>query len=176
MNEIWKSVTGYEGLYEVSNLGRVKSLVYKRLGHERILKSGNNMYGYKMVVLRKNNKSKTITVHILVAQAFIPNPDNLPEVNHIDENKSNNSVDNLEWCTRKYNLEYGNRIKKLEKPIIQYSKEGEFIKEWPSIVDVERQLGYNKSNIASCCRGLKHHRTAYGYIWKFKNNPELKTC
>lgn len=118
MQEIWKDIEGYTGLYQVSNYGNVKSLskfVFvsnpKFTGYrhtkEKILKPGKNGLGYQLVVLRKDNKNYQMYVHRLVAQAFIPNPDNLPEVNHKDENKCNNSVDNLEWCTHIYNSNHG---------------------------------------------------------------------
>lgn len=107
--EIWKDIKGYEGLYQVSNLGRVKSLNY--LGHHKEMikkpslqkKTTMKSSQYYQTVLYKNGKAKTVTVHRLVAEAFIPNPDNLPQVNHIDHNPLNNKVDNLEWCTAKYN-------------------------------------------------------------------------
>ena len=113
--EIWKPVVGYEGLYEVSSYGRVRSLdkyvKYSNgrinLHKGRILSPGKDTNGYLQVILTCNGKHKSIKVHRLIAQAFIPNPDNLPEVNHLDEDKTNNSVDNLEWCDRNYNLNYG---------------------------------------------------------------------
>ena len=106
MNEIWKDIPGYEGKYEVSNLGNVRSLNYNRSGEPKLLKQGN-VNGYKVVILYKDGKKKTCNVHRLVAMTFIPNPDNLPIVNHKDEDKSNNNVNNLEWCTYKYNNTYG---------------------------------------------------------------------
>lgn len=114
MQEVWKDIIGYEGLYQISNLGRVKSLERvtiskngKRYTCQELCLRFGNIKGYKFVVLRKGCKSYQVLVHRLVAQAFIPNPDSLPEVNHKDENKSNNHVDNLEWCTHKYNSNYG---------------------------------------------------------------------
>ena len=117
--EEWKAIAGYEGLYEVSNLGRIKSLSridsrgYKR--NEKILKLNKDSGGYLKVSLYKNGKPKQYNVHRLVAIAFIPNPDNLPEVNHKDENRINNYVDNLEWCNRKYNCNYGARNSKISE-------------------------------------------------------------
>ena len=108
--EIWADIVGYEGLYMVSSLGNIKSLK-KGL----IRKQSDNGNGYKCISLYKNNKSKTFYVHRLVAQAFIPNPNNLPQVNHKDENPSNNCVNNLEWCDSKYNSNYGNHNKKLSE-------------------------------------------------------------
>lgn len=113
MNEIWKDVKGYEGLYQVSNLGRVKSLDRidrkGRLRKGRILKPSSNGRGYLNVCLTVDNIPHTIKVHRLVAEAFISNPDNLPQVNHKDEIKTNNHADNLEWCTAEYNSNYGSR-------------------------------------------------------------------
>lgn len=105
--EIWKDIEGYEGLYQVSNKGRVKSLNYKRTGKEGILSSSPTSSGYLIVNLCKNKKQKPFYIHRLVAKAFLPNPNNLPQVNHKDENKENNTVYNLEWCTAKYNNNYG---------------------------------------------------------------------
>ena len=102
--EEWKNVIGYEGLYEVSNKGNVRNI-----RRNTLLKLSKNNYGYIKVFLYKNGIRTCLSVHRLVAQAFIPNPDNLPQVNHKDEDKTNNSVDNLEWCNQKYNVNYGHR-------------------------------------------------------------------
>lgn len=118
MTEIWKDIVGYEGLYQVSNLGNVKRLKgYKGRGkgyivEEHLIQPSINSRGYQNVVLCKNGKTKTFTMHRLVAIAFLDNPDNLPQVNHKDENKTNNCVDNLEWCDSVYNNNYGTRNKK----------------------------------------------------------------
>lgn len=177
MQEIWKPITDYENLYEVSNIGRVKSLNYNHTGEEKLLKQKTNKKnGYHTVVLYKYGKTEYPSVHRLVAQAFIPNPDNLPQVNHKDENTENNCVDNLEWCTAKYNLEYNNGQKrracsrtngKLSKQIAQYTFDlpCELIKVWPSISEIERQTGYSKSNIFYCCNGK--YKQAYGYQWAY---------
>lgn len=109
MEEIWKGIKGYEGKYQVSNLGKVKTLNYHRSCKERILKNLINTHGYLYVILSKNCICKNLTIHRLVAAAFIDNPENLPEVNHIDENKTNNCVSNLEFCNRKYNINFGTR-------------------------------------------------------------------
>lgn len=168
-NEVWKNIEGYEGLYQVSNFGRVKSL---KFGKEKILKPLRIKCGYLQVNLSKNGKGKMCYVHRLVALAFIPNPNCLSEVNHKDENKENNRVDNLEWCNRTYNNNYGTRNKKIgEKkliPVLQYDKDGTFIREWKSMIDVENELGINNSNITQCCRGKL--KSAGGFRWAYKNS------
>ena len=165
--EIWCPVKNYESLYEVSDQGRVKSIGY---GKERILKPFRNKGGYLLVGLCKNGEQKKCKVHRLVAQTFIPNPDNLPEVNHKDEDKENNSVQNLEWCTDKYNTNYGTRTQrqaeKLSKPVLQYTKSGEFVKDWKSNQDIEQKLGNNHGNISIYCNGKR--KSSNGFVWKYK--------
>lgn len=157
MKEIWKEILGYEGLYEVSNLGKVRNM---KTG--RILKPRKNTRGYLYLNLYKKGTRKTAKVHRLVSQAFLPNLTNLPQVNHKDENKTNNCVDNLEWCTAQYNSTYSN-----SKPIIQLDKNGDFIAEYQSGVEAERNTGIHKDTISMCCRGKL--KTSGGYLWKFKN-------
>lgn len=171
MEEIWKDIEGFEGLYQVSNMGRVKSL-----RRNIILKSQIARSGYKRIQLYNNKGYKHFQIHRLVATAFISNPDNLPQVNHKDENKANNCVDNLEWCTPEYNHNYGTiniRIsqkqlnhKNKSKIVLQYSLDGTFIKEWKSTMDVERNLGFAHTHISECCRGEQAY--GYGYLWKYK--------
>lgn len=118
MKEVWKDVVGYEGLYQISNTGKVKSLpkwAGKSLRKERILKTPPDKDGYIKVVLCKNNKTRFLSVHRLMAEVFIPNPNNFPQINHKDENKQNNNLDNLEWCTCKYNINYGTRTERASK-------------------------------------------------------------
>lgn len=134
MQEIWKDVKNYEGLYEISNLGNVRSLdkiinganqfgcKYKNRKKGKILKQHINKQGYKKVILVNNNKAKNFQVHRLVAEAFLPNPSNLPQVNHKDENKQNNCVENLEWCNSSYNINYGNRNNLVAKKLKNYVK------------------------------------------------------
>ena len=180
LNEIWKPIKGYEGLYEVSNFGRIKSLNYHRMGFEKIISASFDGSGYLVVVLCKNNTAIQYKVHRLVAEAFIQNPNNLPEINHKDENKTNNIYTNLEWCDRSYNVNYGTRNKrasisisksllnneKICKPILQLSKEGVIIKEWLSAAEAEREGGYDNAHISKCCLGQR--KTHKGFIWRFK--------
>ena len=115
--QIWKEIPNYEGKYQVSNTGKVRSLNYKRTGKTKILKIREDKNGYTVVTLTKNSKKKTYSVHRLVAQAFIPNPNDLPEVNHKDENPANNFYTNLEWCTHEYNINYGTHNEKVSKTL-----------------------------------------------------------
>ena len=182
MTEVWKGIKGYEGLYQVSNMGRVKSLDRtaidkagrKRHYKGRILKPVISSDGYLRVFLcNGRGKQKDCFVHRLVCEAFHKNPKNKPCVNHIDENKTNNTASNLEWCTVKENNNYGTRTaratkataKVLSKPVVQYTKDGKLIKVWQSTHEVERQLGFNNSNISAVARGER--KTAYGYVWKY---------
>ena len=165
--EIWHDIEGYEGLYQISNKGRVKSL---KCGKERTLRPGIKSSGYLKVVLCKNGMVKQFQLHRLVANAFIPNLDNKPQVNHLDENKLNNCVDNLQWATAKENINHGTRNERAgysrSKPILQYSKSGYFIREWKGASEVERVLGIANSHIIACCKG--NRKSAGGFVWKYK--------
>lgn len=175
--EIFKDIEGYEGLYQISNLGNVKSLNYHRTGKERILKPAKKDNGYLFIGLHKNRNIKYFLIHRLVASSFLPNPNKLKEINHINENKIDNRVENLEWINHKDNMKYGNRsVKELEtknknssinaeKPIIQLSKYGIEIGRYKSINEAERQTGINQSSIGRCCKGK--YNSAGGYIWKY---------
>ena len=163
MDEIWRDIDGYKGLYQVSNKGRVKSLYNDS---ERILKPWINNDGYLNVVLYKNTVAQHRLVHRLVAEVFIPNLYNKPQVNHLDENKLNNCVNNLEWATAKENSNFGTRNERISRKILQYSKSGEFIKEWLSAAEVELELDISHSNIASCCKGKRKY--AGGFVWRYK--------
>lgn len=167
MNEIWKDVEGYEGLYQVSNLGRVKSLGNNKNRKEKIMKISKNKDGYLYIDFHRNGKHKKFLIHRLVAQTFLDNPNNLPQVNHKDENPTNNSVDNLEWCNSKYNNNYGTRNNKasntLSKPILQFTKTGEFIRKWDSATQVKKEIGINQGDISNCLKG--NLKTAGGYKW-----------
>lgn len=177
MEEIWKDIAGYEGRYQVSNFGRVKSLerrcrtkTYTRKVPEKIYAQAIDSYGYLIVSLHLDGKKKTRTVHRLVAEAFIPNPNNLKEVNHKDENKKNNAVWNLEWCTVKYNQDYGTRVDRIKRtqstPIIQCNMNGNEIREWFGMGEMSRQTGFDQGLISKVCNGKRN--SAYGYKWKFK--------
>lgn len=163
--EVWKPVIGYEGSYECSNLGRIRSVERfdnnKHFLKGRIIKQHKDKLGYKKVTLSKDCKIKTHKAHRLIAKAFIPNTNNYPVINHIDKNPSNNSVSNLEWCTQKYNVEYSKN-----KKILQYTKEGLFIREWKNSVTIQKELGYDCSSISKCCKGK--YNSMYGFKWCYK--------
>lgn len=170
-NEIWREIAGYEGLYKVSNMGRVMSLNYRHTGKVKVLKNRPEKDGYLVINFCYNGKIKTFKIHRLVAEAFIPNPDNLPQVNHKDEDKTNNCVENLEWCTNKYNSNYGTRKHRLSEThkisVSQFDKTGLLIKVYSSGITAQMETGINSSNITKCCRGKL--KTAGGYIWRYTN-------
>ena len=154
--EIWKDVELYDGLYQVSNLGRVKSLNYRRTGKEQRLKPCDTGNGYLQVVLYKNGKIDRPLVHRLVAKAFIPNPENKPEVHHRDGNTHNNCVSNLQWVTRKEH-----RDKDRSKKVLCVETGTIF----PSASEAGRQIGIDIGNINSCCQGKR--KTAGKYHWRY---------
>lgn len=181
MQEIWKNVKDFEGYYKVSNLGRVKSLERKvKTGikhNEFVIKKGkllNNTLlntGYYQVNLSKNGKTKKKQVHRLVAEAFLENPNNYKEINHKDENKQNNKVENLEWCDRKYNINWGTRTQKakekLSKKINMYNLNNEFIKQFSGINEASRIMNISTNTICLCCQGKRNK--AGGYKWKYSD-------
>ena len=185
MSEEWKDVVGYENKYQVSNLGRVKSLYLINrqtiIPRERILSQGYNLQGYPIVTLCKNNKRKTYGVHKLVANAFLSNPNNYNVINHINGIKTDNRVENLEFCTQKYNIQqsFKNGQQKPtwqdkkgilcpnSKKVNQYDLEGNFIKTWNSLRDVERELNIFAINISKCCRGI--YKQSGNYVWRYAN-------
>lgn len=162
INENWKPVKGYEGLYEVSDLGNVRSLNYKKTGDVRLMHPAKNKDGYLHLGLRKDGEYRQYGVHRIVAEAFIPNPDNLPQVNHKDENPLNNNVSNLEWCTCMYNNNYG----KHSKYVVQYTKDGVLLKVHKGISVASRETNVDFRNISDCCRGKQ--KSAGGYIWRYQ--------
>lgn len=172
--EVWKDIVGYEGLYQVSNKGRVK-----RVATENMVGTGNYareehlLYqccynGYTSVALWKNNKSQRFKVHRLVALAFIPNPENLPFINHKDETRNNNCVENLEWCTHIYNVNYGTAQERLTAkksiPVVQKTLDGQVVKTYPSARQAERETGISNGNISNCTNG--RYKATCGYIWE----------
>ena len=179
MEEIWKDIEGYEGLYQVSNMGRVKSLARTRNMNlhdhrsvapvpERILKFGQSL-GYQAVTLAKDGVNRTFRVHKLVALAFIQNPDRKPEINHKDGNKHNNKAENLEWVTAKENQRHAistglrNDMRR-RKVINQYSRDGVLLNVWYGYAEIEKSLGLPRQTICNCCKGRTY--TAAGYIWR----------
>lgn len=159
--EEWRAIEGFEN-YEVSNLGRVRRVEY--------VKQREDFNGYPIVSLYKDGKVKTLKVHRLVAQAFIQNPNNLPQVNHIDEVKTHNNVTNLEWCSQQYNNSWGTRLDRIAakhcKPIQQLSINGTLIEEFDSTYDAQAKLGIHNSNICACLKGRR--KVAGGYLWRYK--------
>lgn len=183
--EVWKDIKGYEELYQVSNYGRIKSLNYNRTKKEKIMSLNNDSWGYLIVGLYKS-KRKNFRVHRLVAETFISNPENKPQVNHIDGNKQNNIVSNLEWVTQNENMKHSwdhklhivtekvkrtsknnGKIngKKRAKKINQFDVNGNYIRTWESAIIVSSQLGINNTNISKCCKGIQ--KTAGGYVWEY---------
>lgn len=183
--EEFRDIENYNGEYQVSNLGRVYSVKSKKF-----LKPKTTSGGYLQVCLSKNGKHKNYYIHRLTAQAFLKNINNLPQVNHKDENPLNNNLSNLEWCTASYNASYGTKnqrmvqhpnykatrekcikasVEKTSKPILQFSKQGEFVAEFPSAHEAERKTKINQAHISDCCRGKKYCKSAGGYVWRYKS-------
>ena len=179
MKEIWKDIKGYEGLYQISNLGRVKSLKYIHTGREKILKPSVDKQGYLNICLCKNGVKKWYLVHRLVYEAFVGDIPKGMQVNHINEIKTDNRLENLNLMTPKENTNWGTAIQrraekringKCSKPVLQIDNNtNEIIAEYPSLREVERQLGIIESNISKCCNNKSNHNTAGGFKWKYKS-------
>lgn len=167
---IWKDIPNYEGLYQVSNYGDVKNV-----RRNKILRQCKHRLGYMSVMLYKNKQPKRLMVHRLVAMTFLENCQSLECVNHKDENKSNNHVDNLEWCSREYNMQYGTlnaRISKKrghmarrKRKVVQINQHGNVVKTWESIAQASVETGTSRTSIYKCCNGL--HKTANGFAWSY---------
>ena len=192
--EIWRTAVYddeiYEGLYKVSNLGKILSLNYKNTGKAKLMTPVEDTNGYLIVKLYKNKEKKKCLVHRLVAQTFLPNPDGKPHINHKIEGDKGKKINivifnedgtvnkertTIEWVTPKENSNYETRNERIakaltngkqSKPVLQLSLSGDLIREWPSTKEIERQLGYNNANISACCRGKL--KTAYGFRWEYK--------
>ena len=166
IKEEWRNIKGYENIYQVSNYGNVRSLNYNNTGKVKLL-SKCLCRGYHIVHFNKNGVSKSPMVHRLVAEAFIPNPCNLPKVNHKNEIKTDNKVENLEWCTVAYNNTFGSRMKrvkeKLSKRVACY-KNGKLVKIYPSTQSVTKD-GFSQGCVSGCCRGI--YKQYKGLIWRF---------
>ena len=189
MIEEWRDIKGYEGKYQVSNLGRVKSLNYNHTKKEKILSDSPNTYGYLYVNLYKNGKGKPFYIHKLVALHFIPNPNNHPIINHKDENKQNNKVSNLEWCTHEYNVNYGTRTQRASEKMkgsknpmydIECSKHPRARKvlcvttgkEFNTIKEASESYNLHMESITMCCQGKrksagKHPETGERLVWRY---------
>lgn len=176
MREIWKPIKGFEDLYYVNNFGYIKRIATKSksgtgnyVRKEHILSQRKNNKGYKMVDLYKDNKRYQLLVHRLVAEAFVKNPYNLPFVNHKDEDKTNNCSSNLEWCTQKYNMNYGTCPKRIGESnamsVIQKTKDNIFVNEYYSIKEAERQTGISNGSIGDCLHNRR--KSAGGYLWEY---------
>ena len=175
--EIWKDISGYKGYYQVSNYGNIKRVVSKNRPKERLRKILYKKNGYAVVMLSVKQKYRLCHIHRLVAIEFVENPDNKPQVNHIDLNKKNNSSSNLEWVTHAENMNHVNKIKKWSnnaksgaqnsrsRPIIQYSKSGEKIKVWVSITEASVSLNIGNGEICLSCQGRR--KSAGGFCWQY---------
>lgn len=176
MEEIFKDIKGLEGRYQISNYGRIKSLNFKRTGTERILKLGKCTSGYPYFTAFINGKHRGFLIHRLVYETFIgPIPEGM-QVNHINEDKTDNRLENLNLMTRKDNICWGTGVErsaktrrktgKRLKEVFQYLLDGTLVAVYCSAMEAQRKTGYAQANISSCCRG--EHKQAYGFIWKYK--------
>lgn len=181
MSEVWKPIKGYEGIYEVSSYGRVRSLARMRIDKkgrrkpipEKMLKM-HDRKGYDSVTLQDMGRKAIMSVHRLVAMAFIPNPDNLPIINHRDENPKNNQVSNLEWCDISYNTRYGTGIERAKakhdykyKSVEQLTMDGKHIATYKGVREAAKATGADASVIIRVCKHKGNSETAGGYRWKY---------
>lgn len=170
-DEVWFPLEDYEGLYLISNLGRIASRHWNK---HKILRQRINNKGYAIVNLCKYGLLKTFKVHSLVAKHFLPNPNKLTEINHKDENKLNNRWDNLEWCTRSHNINYGTRTSrqrlKVIKGVIQYDKNGKYIASFDSISQAGKIIGISPQHIVACCKNK--YPQAGGFIWRYSSEVQ----
>lgn len=178
--EEWKDIKGYEGIYQVSNFGNIKSLY----GKEHLIKPFPRPNGYLGIMLYKNGKTHPRSIHRIVAETFISNPEDKEQVNHINGIKTDNTTNNLEWCTRKENMAHSwknglrqfsekrkiEMRKKMSIEVLQYDKNGKFIKEWESAKVAGKVLGISQQCISNCRAGKT--KSAGGYIWKYKEIQE----
>lgn len=176
MQEIWKDIKGYEGIYQVSNMGNIRSLNYRKMNQNKILKLDKDINGYLNADLNLNGKREVYKVHRLVAEAFIENKHNKKVINHKNGIREDNRVENLEWCTSSYNntnivkRQYKN-VKRNRKEIEQYDENNNLIKTWNSISTASIETGISYPNICSCCKGRLN--SAGGYIWKYKTKTKF---
>ena len=172
-SEIWKDVVGYEGLYKVSNKGNVHSVARKdsmgrKWGGVTLRPSHNNTGGYLSVDLYKNGTRKKKRVHRLVAEVFIPNPNNYSEINHKDENKTNNHVENLEWCTSKYNINHGTRTERTSKKVRAINIKTGVVTTFSSTAESGRK-GYDQGAVSKASRGIYYGGNLYkGHKWSYE--------
>ena len=172
---IWRPIKGYEGLYEISNLGKIKSN-FRQGSTTDFLKISNNGNGYMMVRLCKNGKAKKYYLHRLLAQTFIDNPEDKPQVNHINENRSDNRLENLEWVTQKENNNHGNHnlnaaISKRSgkaKKIVQLDLDGNELGRFDFLIEAAKTVNGNSINISRAARNIRNRETAYGYKWRYE--------
>lgn len=185
-HEIWKDIEGYEGKYMISSMGRVKSLDYRKSGKEGYLSIYTMNTGYLATHLSDNGKEKVVLIHRLIAEAFIPNPDNKPEIDHINTIRTDNRIENLKWVTSKENSNNPLTLNRyvisnnghksmlgrtgennhLSKKVLQLDKQGNVVRLWHSLMDVKRELGFDPGKISACCLGKR--LTHKGYRWEYK--------
>lgn len=166
MKEVWRAIEGYEFIYQVSNLGNVR-----RVSDKRPLRPIETHYGYKRVALSKNGKRRMFAVHRLVAKEFVKNPKNLPEVNHKNENASDNRAENLEWCDHRYNVNYGTRMSRIRREVQMLGDDGEVLRTFRSQKEAAEEMGTSQGAISNACKGRQER--AGGHRWRFAQTEGL---